>query len=229
MQDEGHVQRCKGWPVISSEYSAVGVFNILMCGGVFPLRDDLSSSLWSCAISLANFEKLYCSQSSVLKCTVVLHHSLFSPLRNPYCFFLPCHGWIYVFREPPLRLNQYEMSKLELYMVKPPKLTALPQFWNVAISNTRMLLFLTRYSLAGIRSWLSPSVGRIGWATGGTWGLMGFMILRYRLLPGLRPHCSPGMTALSLPGDGEGWLFCRPQWPLQCREGKALAGHNGDF
>lgn len=29
--------------------------------------------------------------------------------------------------------------------------------------------------------------------------------------------------------DGEGRLFCEPQWPLHRREGRALAGHNGSF
>lgn len=40
---------------------------------------------------------------------------------------------------------------------------------------------------------------------------------------------NPGTAALSPPGNGKRWLFCKPQWALHSRVGKALAGHNGSF
>lgn len=78
----------------------------------------------------------------------------------------------YIFREPPLQPNQCETSKLELYMLKTPQLHSKTPFWNVAISNTRMHLFLTLHSLAEIRCELPRPVERMDWATGGTRGLM---------------------------------------------------------
>lgn len=71
-----------------------------------------------------------------------------------------------------------------------------------------MLLFLTLYSLAEIASWLSPPVGRIGWASGATQELMGVMILRYCLLVRPRPHSASARQRFSQPCAGEEWLFC---------------------
>lgn len=128
----------------------------------------------------------------------------------------------YIFREPPLQPNQYKLSKVEPYAKNSHSSTSLASFWNVATSNSRMHLFFTPYSLAGIRSGLSPPVGRMGRARGRSQGLIGVMILRYCLRPW--PHSAPITAALSPPGNGEGWLFCEPQWPLHRRVGKGFGG-----
>lgn len=60
------------------------------------------------------------------------------------------------------------------------------------------------------------------WAIGGWWGSWDWATV----------YCCdrcPSTTALFPLGDGEGWLFWVPQWPLHCRAGKALEGHNGSF
>lgn len=95
-------------------------------------------------------------------------------------------------------------------MLKAPTLP----FWNVAISNTRMHLFLTLYSLAEIRFVLSSPVRRMGWATGELWGWWG----HDSEIPSTAETVATltaGTAALSPPGDGEGRLFCEP--------------HNGPF
>lgn len=60
-------------------------------------------------------------------------------------------------------------------------------------------------------------------------GLMEVMILRYRLLLWPQPHSTLAQQHFLSPGPEERRLFCKPQWLLHCREGRALAGHNRPF
>lgn len=182
------------------------------------LADSQQSTLKTVSIALSQvpLRELLCSKT------------VYSSPRTPYGFpvFLLYILYIYIFAHS---CSQIKTRYPNLNLTTPP----LAPFWIVAISSTRMHLFLTLYSLAEIRSGLSPTCGRDGLSdrghSGGWWGSWYWDTVYCCDCGHTQPQRGGTFARQAMERHGEGRLFCTPQWPLHCREGKALAAHNGSF
>lgn len=136
--------------------------------------------------------------------------AVYSSPRNPEGF---CPSIImdeYIFGASTPQPNECEMSKPKLYMLKTPPIAP---YRNVALSNTRMHLFMMLYSLSEIVSGLCPHL----WNGLSNRGLMGVMRLSYCVL--LRPLPQHDSTFPAWRWRGMAILSATMATSLQSRKG----------